>query len=72
VTVSSPLQAADGFHVQANRVEGLDYSLWRRSTKAGGLWERVADAGLRWLEATIHFLDPKPDSDERLYQVRVE
>ncbi|MBL9134374.1 MAG: hypothetical protein JNK85_00835, partial [Verrucomicrobiales bacterium] len=72
VTASSPRLTADGFHVQANRVEGLDYSLWRRSPSSGGLWEKVADAGLRWLEATVQLFDPKPDSNERLYQVRVE
>ncbi|MCC7375474.1 MAG: hypothetical protein IT581_12535 [Verrucomicrobiales bacterium] len=72
VTVSSPRLAADGFHVQANRVDGLEYSLWRRSATTGGLWEKVANAGLQWLDATLHLLDPTPDTGTQFYQVRTE
>lgn len=72
VTVSSPRLAADGFHLQANRVDGPECCAcgggWRQT---GGLWEKVANAGLQWLDATLHLSDPTPDA-ARSYQVRTE
>jgi hypothetical protein len=72
ITVSSPRLESAAFHVEANRVNGLAYSLWRRNPDPDAAWEPVPNGLLRTADSTIQLTDPAPPATPRLYQVRTE
>lgn len=70
VTVSSPRRALTGFHVEANRVLGHTYSLWRKPASTEAPWESVGTATISPADHTVALTDPNPPPAAQWYQVR--
>ncbi|MCC6231372.1 MAG: hypothetical protein IT580_01945 [Verrucomicrobiales bacterium] len=72
ITASSPRLEHAVFHVEANRVSGLAYSLWRRDTTPDARSEAVPNGTLGTNDTTVLLTDPTPPSTPRWYQIRTQ
>lgn len=70
VMASNPRLVASGFRIEANRVDGQTYSLWRSASPAPGGWSVVTNASIRVLDHGVELMDPDPGTSARFYQVR--
>ena len=70
ITASSPRLEPGAFTVEANRVNGQIYSLWRRPATRDGFWEAVTNGSVRVSDSTVELTDPAAPTAPQWYQVR--